>query len=1637
MTIVLFRMLGVVLKQVCCLITALLILCSTRYCIAQTQGQLLDCTAIVTIDGQGNDEPVSGLVGVTPGGSVTLKAVGYNLTSYRWYRDGDILPGAIGQSFAVTQPGSYEVQGYRNGGYTTSPRVRVVSTPSAAGHVLSYSQVTSIDKAGITVSSQIEGLTIGDKQQSVSYYDGLGRVLESIQKERNANQQDIFSFQEYDAAGVTPTRYLPYATSPTSNTFKPLGTLEYEQAQFYQNTDKVATEQNPVAVTTFEDSPMHRSQQAGRIGDAALAHPRSVSYESNSEADEVHQWVVNPTTLDGTALYEAGSLNKVISTDEEGHVVITFTNELGQTVLQRKIGSTNAGKPGEPEPPSTIAPMLDTYTLYDAIGHVTCIIPPLAVEGLANTQWQTRDADFFKRWLYQYTYDERGRLSSRQVPGPVLTNHPTYFVYDRFDRLVLLQDANRSANNSWYFTKYDRQGRVVLEGLYYSSKTQDELQRQADGWASNNAGEEQLPNRYGEYSTNQSFPVVTEGTNANFLSLTVYDSYDLDGDGSLDYSYSPLNLEAELEPVPDYHAFGRPILTRRRIINSDGDIGDWLITVPFYDQYGNLIQQLTNSELNLDVGSNITTMVYGQGGFRSQLVQCRRAQNTDQFDAVEVRNRFEYDHAGRMLKVWQQNYRGRETDAEVLVADYAYNALGQLVEKNLHSLDGGLSFLQSVDLRYDSSGQLTHFNNSELTADGVTNDDINDVFGFTLNRQEGADEIKEGAKPRFDGGISAIRWQVANPLQQNQPQRERAYTFNYDALGRLSGAKYIARDLKAATFAEEEDAYNEDNIRYDSNGNIRRLTRRTQPDADPTTAFEMDNLQYKYNGNVLQSVDDNASSARGFRDGVQNGIEYTYDANGNVTNDNNKSIRYAYNQLNKVAKQRTPDGEISYDYDAAGTVLHQTVENLRTQQRATYYYVEGVVYEQSARLTGLASVPSPEGRVLMVTEPAPKLPVATLGGEGGIKGEEPLPDKERAKREPESVGAPRFVYEYHLRDHQNNLRVAFRAETGQRIIYLTMEDNAREEGRSPLFQNVTRTRSSDNAYEGSMSAAVTASNQGPKTTVAVQDGDVVKLDFFYLTPSGVQYLRPTAPTPSTASTAVAMRILPLLVPGSGSSSTPRTEQGSPKQTTSWQAGVQLSISGLLSRPTKRVIPFGNGQPPVEQIDSQLPPTTPGGGPVAPAYVSWRLLAGNGDVIKSGTAELPVPTRIEWQHFSTSIAVDATGQDTRTARLEVQLLNDGSRPVYIDSLTLRHPLPALFISQENHYYPFGMNLSGVAVNTLPAEMSSKRQYNGGSELEDAVLDVEGANYSTSYRRYDATIGRFLGIDPLADIYADQSPFHFAGNDPVNGQDPTGALTFKNGAYVPSPDRGPISFGFNKPFAFVGDTDGSGSPVGPGLSHSEGDLGYSKWAELAREYVEKQKDADFFESAKEMLIDNGLGFTRNGVFGYYTDAGWVGETLNQSSELAEVGVGVKFRPLLAMSVGEYFDMPKLLSMGMGFDGAADVALGTAALQAERAGQTLSLTTKVVGRSIGAVGGALAIGNSYLEYKQQKADTHTYVNAALGAVGIGLLFVTSTALAPVVVTVGAGIFIYGILNSGGAIDNIVDDASGHIGKTWAYDR
>jgi RHS repeat-associated protein len=93
-----------------------------------------------------------------------------------------------------------------------------------------------------------------------------------------------------------------------------------------------------------------------------------------------------------------------------------------------------------------------------------------------------------------------------------------------------------------------------------------------------------------------------------------------------------------------------------------------------------------------------------------------------------------------------------------------------------------------------------------------------------------------------------------------------------------------------------------------------------------------------------------------------------------------------------------------------------------------------------------------------------------------------------------------------------------------------------------------------------------------------------------------------------------------------------------------------------------------------------------------------------------------------------------------------------------------------IISEKNYYPFGMTHSGYN-NIVSANANSqgeKYQFNGKEFNEELGLDW----HDFGARNYDASLGRWMNIDPLAEKYNDKSPYNYALNNPVFFVDPDG-------------------------------------------------------------------------------------------------------------------------------------------------------------------------------------------------------------------------------------------------------------------------
>jgi RHS repeat-associated protein len=216
-----------------------------------------------------------------------------------------------------------------------------------------------------------------------------------------------------------------------------------------------------------------------------------------------------------------------------------------------------------------------------------------------------------------------------------------------------------------------------------------------------------------------------------------------------------------------------------------------------------------------------------------------------------------------------------------------------------------------------------------------------------------------------------------------------AYRLIYDKGNRLLNANHWTQT--GAVWANT-DNYSENNISYDLNGNIKTLNRRGL--ISGTSFGQIDQLSYVYNvsnmnqainnADKLLQVTDNAllaNQSKGFKP-ITGAADYEYDANGNMTKDNNKTVTITYNHLNLPTTFTVNGSLITMTYTADGEKLTK-VAGANTKN-----YVSGIEYKGAA----LEAIYTSEGRCV-----------------------------------PTTTNGSAFFYEYTIKDHLGNARVSFRA----------------------------------------------------------------------------------------------------------------------------------------------------------------------------------------------------------------------------------------------------------------------------------------------------------------------------------------------------------------------------------------------------------------------------------------------------------------------------------------------------------------------------------------------------------------------------------------------------------------------------------
>ncbi|EAY23872.1 hypothetical protein M23134_01286 [Microscilla marina ATCC 23134] len=160
-----------------------------------------------------------------------------------------------------------------------------------------------------------------------------------------------------------------------------------------------------------------------------------------------------------------------------------------------------------------------------------------------------------------------------------------------------------------------------------------------------------------------------------------------------------------------------------------------------------------------------------------------------------------------------------------------------------------------------------------------------------------------------------------------------------------------------------------------------------------------------------------------------------------------------------------------------------------------------------------------------------------------------------------------------------------------------------------------------------------------------------------------------------------------------------------------------------------------------------------------AYLRYVLYDETGTkALRSGRVFVTTAAKTHWERLHFDYEVPANGV------LQIYIANETEdEPVYFDDMVVEHT-PQLIV-QENHYYPFGMNLRGIEKVGKP-----EHKYLYMNKEKEVSFNLNWVE--TDWQGYDDQLGRFHAIDKMSEDMISINPYHYSFNSPINFSDPSG-------------------------------------------------------------------------------------------------------------------------------------------------------------------------------------------------------------------------------------------------------------------------
>lgn len=257
--------------------------------------------------------------------------------------------------------------------------------------------IKKVQEYTVTPNSLLDSLV------TISYFDGLGRDIQRIQKYGAPDGlSDVITKTEYDNIGYISKEYEPVSVgSNNGNYYSGAFTGGYTQSIF---------QANPLEILSGITPPDWLST--------------NYNYSTNFNS------LTNPEGL----VYPELSLRIYTSTDPDGNSHDVYKDKLGRVILSRnRLGTSNT----------------DTWTIYDDKNRPVTIYPP-------NTSSSTPNL------IFQFRYDEDDNLIYKKVPD----SGAEEYAFNIRNLEVAKRNSILLAQNRWLITHYDDFGRSLKRGYF-------------------------------------------------------------------------------------------------------------------------------------------------------------------------------------------------------------------------------------------------------------------------------------------------------------------------------------------------------------------------------------------------------------------------------------------------------------------------------------------------------------------------------------------------------------------------------------------------------------------------------------------------------------------------------------------------------------------------------------------------------------------------------------------------------------------------------------------------------------------------------------------------------------------------------------------------------------------------------------------------------------------------------------------------------------------------------------------------------------------------------------------------------------------------------------------------------------------